>query len=75
MTSSKLCFLAQYIFSLADNGTDISKTHLNKAEQIVNVVFLFTSLEYRKLCLKWVDFQVKMASHYTAHIIFWGIEH
>ena len=39
MTSSKLCFLAQFIFSLEDNDTDISKTHLNKAEQIINVDF------------------------------------
>ena len=37
MTSSKLCFLAQFIFSLADNDNDISKTHLNKAEQIIKV--------------------------------------
>ena len=36
---SKLCFLAKYIFPLADNDTDISKTHLNKAEQIIKVVF------------------------------------
>ena len=39
MTSSKLCFLAQFLFSLADNDSDISKTHLNKAEQIIKVDF------------------------------------
>ena len=32
-------FLVQYIFSLADNDTDISKTHLNQAEQIIKVNF------------------------------------
>ena len=32
-------FLAQYIFSLADNDTDISKTHSNQAEQIIKVNF------------------------------------
>ena len=26
-------------FSLADNDTDRSKTHLNKAEQIINLIF------------------------------------
>ena len=39
VTPSKLCFLAKYIFPLADNDTDISKTHLNKAEQIIKVDF------------------------------------
>ena len=33
------CFMAQFFFSLADNDTDISKTHLNKAEQIIKVDF------------------------------------
>ena len=32
-------FLAQYIFSLTDNGIDISKTHLNQPEQIIKVNF------------------------------------
>ena len=32
-------FFAHYIFSLADNDTDIWKTHLNKAEQIIRLNF------------------------------------
>ena len=42
VTSAELfmnCFMAQVFFSLADNDTDISKTHLNKAEQIIKVDF------------------------------------
>ena len=39
MTSSNFCFLPKHFFSLANNDTDISKTHLNKAEQIVQVNF------------------------------------
>ena len=39
VTSSNLCVLAQYIFFLADNDTDISKTHLNKTEQIIKLDF------------------------------------
>ena len=39
VTSAELCFMAQFFFSLADNDTDISKTHLNKAEQIIKVDF------------------------------------
>ena len=38
MTSSKLCFFGS-IYSLADNDTDISKTHLNKIDQIIKVDF------------------------------------
>ena len=38
--SSGLCFFwLSTFFSLADNDTDISKTHLNKAEQIIKVDF------------------------------------
>ena len=39
VTWSILCFLAQFIFSLADNDTDISKTLLNKGEQIIKLDF------------------------------------
>ena len=39
MTSLNLCFLAQYIFSHADNDTDLLKTHVNKAEEIIKLDF------------------------------------
>ena len=39
MKSSNLCFLAPYIFSLADNDTDTSKTHLKKGEEIIKLDF------------------------------------
>ena len=32
-------FFAQFIFSFVDNDTDITKTHLNKAEQIIKPDF------------------------------------
>ena len=39
MKGSKLFFDSIYIFSLADNNTDISKTHLNQEEQIIKLDF------------------------------------
>ena len=39
VTSSKLFFWMNSFFSLADNDTGISKTHLNKAEQIIKMDF------------------------------------
>ena len=31
--------MAQYVFSLVDNDTDISKTHSNQADQIIKMDF------------------------------------
>ena len=39
VTSPNFCFFVHYVFSLADNDTDIWKTHLNKAEQIIRLNF------------------------------------
>ena len=52
MTSSKLCFFAQYIFSLACNDPDIWKTHLNKAEQIIKQDFYLRLQNTENLALR-----------------------
>ena len=41
VTSSNFCFWLNLFFSLVDNDTDISKTHLNKTEQIFKLDFYF----------------------------------
>ena len=39
MKKKKIYLLLNFFFSLADNDTDISKTHLNWAEQIIKLGF------------------------------------
>ena len=45
-------FLFNIFFSLADNDTDISKTHLNKIDQIIKVDFYLRLQNTENFALK-----------------------
>ena len=72
MTSQTFVFLAQFIFSLADNDTDISKIHLNKAEQVIKLDFylLLQNTENFALSMSRIHYSLPLKNHFTEPVVY-----